>query len=99
MLPAIGFDEFRAVLLMRTSVPLYPFFVPLPTTRRAAPFVQRMVLDVDVVVGEKEVRLILAVLPRLGRHLVRPFIAELHAVFREVVRDLQFLEALDPCAA
>ena len=99
MLPATGLDEFRAIPPMRTSMPLHPFLVPLPTTRRTAPFVQRMVLNVDVIVREKEVRLILAVLRRLGPLRVRAFIAELHAVLREVVRYLELLEALDPSAA
>ena len=98
MLPAIGFYELRAVLSMRLSVPLDSFLVPLPTRWRVPTLVQSVVLDIDVEVGEIEVRVILAVLSCLRPDLVRSFIAEPYAMLREVIRYLQLLKAPDPYA-
>ena len=60
--------------------------------------VQCEVLDIDAVSREEEVRLVLPV-PLRRRRLVRVFVPEFDAVFRQVVRDLQLFEALYQDAA
>ena len=95
VLPAVRLHQCRGVLTMDSPLPLDAFRVPSPARRRVVAFVQREVLDVDVVAGEKEVRLILPALLRRRRRRVRLFVPERDAVFGQVVRDLQLLEALD----
>ena len=95
MLPAMGLHQRRAALTVDAPLPLDAFRVPSPAGRGAAISVQRKVLDVDAVVREKEVRLILPMLPRRRRRLVRSFVSELNPVFRQIVRDFQLLKTLD----
>ena len=97
VLVAEGFDQHGAVLFMNPALPIHLTEVLVVVDERRGPAlgIEPEMLDVDAVLGEMEVRMVLALVRRGGIVLVGCFVFVGDAIEIEVVRDLAFLVAPD----
>ena len=99
LLPAVGFDQCGAVFLVQVALPEDALAVVRPAGGGLAVGVEREMFDVDVVVGQIDVGLVLAMAGIGGVDAIGRFVLEFDAVEGEEVGDFELFVALDLIAA